>query len=359
MDPSQLALQNKAALEATKAFVVEPDGRVRMSADRGGGYAPPWVWAGAIPQASGNDPQSQALRVKLSTPASDPSSPWHSMYSEGGPFTKHSAWDTSEGTYEGGIDWGTLLGTAAVGGLFAAPAIGAAFAPSTATTAGASTGAGTGATAATTATAGSRMGISKILDLALKGSDLFSNVSDVLGGASKSANQQNNTSDQLKLALANQRTNRLATALKAPGTRLSTALQAALTKAPMERAQLHWGGPGSGLRGEVPTWTGGAFDSLKAARENPTVSKLSDQILQDELLGQMNGGPSGGNQDLDMGSASDVGEESTGDKVLGGASLTTSLLGALKKSGVFDRPKTAQKTPTAQGNPDDETLGLS
>src|SRR4051812_44876053 len=123
--PNQLALQYKGALEKTGAFVVEPDGRVKMAANRGGGYAPPWVWAGALPEASGNDPQSMALRQKLSLPSSDPSSPWRESvpYSEGGPFTKHSQWDSQNGTYEGGIDWGTLLGTAAVGSLFAAPAI--------------------------------------------------------------------------------------------------------------------------------------------------------------------------------------------------------------------------------------------
>lgn len=150
MNPNQLALQNKAALEATGAFVVEPDGRVRMSADRGGGYAPPWVWAGAIPQASGNDPQSQALRIKLSTPASDPSSPWHSMYTDGGPFTKRSQWDSSNGTYEGGVDWGTLLGTAAVGSLFAAPAMASLFSAGGASGAGAGTGLAADGTLATT-----------------------------------------------------------------------------------------------------------------------------------------------------------------------------------------------------------------
>jgi hypothetical protein len=125
LDPRQLALQYKDDLNATGAFVVQPDGQVKMSADRGGGFAPPWTWAGAIPPASGNDPTSLALRVKLSTPASDPSSPWHDMYQGGGPFTKRSSWDSEKGTYEGGIDWPTLLGTIGVGGMFAAPALAA------------------------------------------------------------------------------------------------------------------------------------------------------------------------------------------------------------------------------------------
>jgi hypothetical protein len=144
MNPNQLALQNKQALEATGAFVVQPDGSVKMSADRGGGFAPPWVWAGAIPQASGNDPQSQALRIQLSTPASDPNSPWHAMYQSGGPFSKQSQWDTSNGTYEGGTDWGTLLGTIGVGSLFAAPALAGLFGGGSAA-GGATASAGAGA----------------------------------------------------------------------------------------------------------------------------------------------------------------------------------------------------------------------
>jgi hypothetical protein len=146
MNPNQLALQNKQALEATGAFVVQPDGSVRMSADRGGGFAPPWVWAGAIPQASGNDPQSQALRIQLSTPASDPSSPWRDSvgYDAGGPFSKHSSWDSQNGTYQGGIDWGTLLGTIGVGSLFAAPALAGLAGGGGGAAGGASAGAGAG-----------------------------------------------------------------------------------------------------------------------------------------------------------------------------------------------------------------------
>jgi hypothetical protein len=113
LNPTQLALQYKDALNATGAFVVQPDGRVKMAADRGGGYAPPWTWSGAIPGLT------QQQKIAYSTPASDPSSPWRSSvgYDSGGPFSKHSQWDDAEGTYQGGIDWGTLLGTIGAGSL--------------------------------------------------------------------------------------------------------------------------------------------------------------------------------------------------------------------------------------------------
>lgn len=142
---NQLALQSKAQLEATGAFVVEPDGRVRMTTDRGGGYMPPWVWAPALTD-------DNATRISLATPSSDPKSPWRSAvpYSEGGPFTKHSSWDQKNGTYDGGIDWGTLLGTIGVGAIFATPALAAAFSASGgAAAAGTGTGVGVGETAAT------------------------------------------------------------------------------------------------------------------------------------------------------------------------------------------------------------------
>jgi hypothetical protein len=105
-----------------------------MSPERGGGYAPPWVWAPAIPGYSYQEQPSVSL------PASDPSSAWHGMYQGGGPFSHQSQWDSNNGTYEGGTDWGTLLGTAGVGAIFAAPAIMALMGSGGAAGAGAATG---------------------------------------------------------------------------------------------------------------------------------------------------------------------------------------------------------------------------
>jgi hypothetical protein len=337
MDPKQLALQYKDALNATGAFVVQPDGQVKMSADRGGGYVPPWVWAGAIPPASGNDPDSQALRIKLSTPASDPSSIWHSMYQEGGPFTKHSEWDTGKGTYEGGIDWGTLLGTAAVGGLFAAPAVGAAFGGASAAPAASSTAAATAAPAA--AGAGTGAGTMSALGTIGKVANIGSSIADVLGGAAKSGQQQNNTEDALRLALygqtANAQTNAKKFALGAPGTRLATALRAALSKSATPASV-------SFSAGGIPQFSGG-IKSVYSAVQDPQYRQLSDRVMADELQSQMTGGATGGNQDVSIGTPPEVGQSSLGDKLLGYGGLSANLIAALNKAGIFNQSPT--RTP--------------
>lgn len=262
MDPKQLALANKAALEATGAFVVQPDGQVKMSADRGGGYAPPWVWAGAIPQVSGNDPQSQALRIKLSTPASDPSSPWRDSvgYDSGGPFSKHSSWDSSNGTYEGGIDWGTLLGTIGVGSLFAAPALaglagggsGAAAGTAAGTGAGVEAGEGglglVGATApaassiampaATTTAAGAGGTTATIANLLKVGAPITAAVTNRLGQPSSSGNGINSIDPTLMArlsALLDMAQHRVASAQPVHDAAMSMAMRMAPTYADSPR----------------------------------------------------------------------------------------------------------------------------
>ena len=102
-DPQQL-IQQTAILAKSQGYNVEPDGRIYKIVDGKKDYFPPWsVWTG--PNA---------------TPASDPSSPWHFMYQASGPFTNTQQWDASKGTYEGGINWPTLLTAIGVGGMVAA-----------------------------------------------------------------------------------------------------------------------------------------------------------------------------------------------------------------------------------------------
>lgn len=139
LDPHQFALQNRAALTG-RGYTIDAQGNVRYPPISGSAIVPPWSWAQALPNAT--------LAMKL--PGSDPSSAWHDMYSAGGPFMNRSTWDSSNGTYEGSVDWGNVLGVGAVGSLFAAPAIAGALGGSAATGAasGASAGAGAGSGAA-------------------------------------------------------------------------------------------------------------------------------------------------------------------------------------------------------------------
>lgn len=170
--------------------------------------------------------------------------------------------------------------------------------------------------------------------------DVFSGLADVFGGAAKSDSANANSTDALKLALQrlNLDTKKFATA--APSERLATGQRAALANAATPAA-VHWGGPGSGLRGEVPTFTGG-IKSVYKANEDPELRQLSQQVLHDSLVSQMKGGadPNGlgvPGSDTDLGSAKDVGEGSTAGDVLGGIGFGSSIASVLKKAGIFGK----------------------
>lgn len=159
-------------------------------------------------------------------------------------------------------------------------------------------------------------------------------LADTLGGAAGSAQKQNNTSDTLKLALAQAGLNRDKFALEAPGARLSTGSSAAL-KAALANAgpsKINWGGPGSGLRGEIPTTSGGFHDAIGNLKNNPNYMSLLDLVGKDSLEAEKRGGASGGNKDAAQPSILDgVGESSGFDKALGAGAFGSSILGALGK----------------------------
>lgn len=168
--------------------------------------------------------------------------------------------------------------------------------------------------------------------------DMLGGLSDVFGGAAKSDVAQSNNAGALKLALARLGLDTKKFATTAPAARLATGQRAALANA-ASPAEVHWGGPGSGLRGEVPTYTGG-IKSIYKANQDPEMRQLSQQTLHDSLVAQMKGGadPNGlgvPGSDMDMGSAAHVGEGSTGGDILGGLSLGTSIASILKRAGVF------------------------
>ncbi len=166
----------------------------------------------------------------------------------------------------------------------------------------------------------------------------------VLGGAAKSEQNQNNIGDQAALQQGNLQLGRDKFALEAPNARLATAIKASLASN-FTPQHTQWAGPGSGLRGEVPKITGGLTGGL--ANLNPQVKDLANQVMLDELLGQKQGGPSGGGLDR---KTPRVNQSSAGDKVLGGASLATSLLGSILPQLKGLRPSTGTQSP-AQPNP--------
>lgn len=159
----------------------------------------------------------------------------------------------------------------------------------------------------------------------------LSGLSDVLGGAAKSGAAANQSKDALKVALEGAKLNRDKFATQAPGVRMNTSIRAALAKnaAP---ASVQWGGPGSGLRGEVPTFSGGA-NSIVPAMHDPGMSGLFDQIMKDQMMAQQQGGQSGGNTDNKMTvNPQDIGKTSLLDKIIGGGALGSSILSSILKN---------------------------
>lgn len=155
----------------------------------------------------------------------------------------------------------------------------------------------------------------------------------VLSQASSSANASNQVRDSQQLTGYGMQENAKAAqdrlALAAPGARLGTSMRASMLNN-FQPTKVNWGGPGSGLRGEIPTFSGGAAAGL--ANLDPRTKSLSDRVMLDELLGQMRGGLSGGGMDTQVDALPSIGKSSTADKVLGGASTAAGVLGALGKN---------------------------
>lgn len=184
--------------------------------------------------------------------------------------------------------------------------------------------------------------------------DAVSGIADVVGGAAKSAGQANDNRDYARIAAERAKLDRDKFATTAPNARMQTMLRAALGKN-AQPAQVHWGGKGSGLRGEVPTYTGGV-KSIYGALKDPTMAGGLDTIMRDSLMAQQRGGLSGGSQDTNMGVAdpSQMGKTSIMDKILGGTGLATGILGAILKS---KKPPVTQPTPPVTPTPVSNPLG--
>lgn len=187
-------------------------------------------------------------------------------------------------------------------------------------------------------------GSTSILDTIFKAAPALS---DIFSKAAGSDIKQSNDSDAIKLALLNAGINAKKLAVGAPGQRLATGERAALAKVATP-ASVSWGGPGSGLRGEVPTYSGG-IKSIYDANQDPQMKQLHDQVLSDSLMGEMKGGATGGNDDASLGSAANVGQGSTAGDVLGGLGMGTSITAALAKLGIFGKGPTPNMPPTEMG----------
>lgn len=257
--------------------------------------------------------------------------------------------------HDNGFSWGALgKGLLLAGAMAAAPYAVGALAGAGAAGAGGAAAGGAGAAGTAAATGGIMAGVKgaavPILTSIAKGG-----ISDVLTKAAAGGQSAQQNNDTLKIALANATTNRLQTAASLPGTRLKTSVAAGMTSRATP-TKINWGGPGSGLRGEVPTTTGGFHDTVTPTADTKA---LGDQIQHDQLLSQLQGGPSGPNGGSDM-AMPQVGQASTGDSILGGAGIGTSILGSILASrGSTPSATNGPATPTSTGGitPDDYLNG--
>lgn len=132
----------------------------------------------------------------------------------------------------------------------------------------------------------------------------MSALGSILGGAAAGRQQQQNTEVDQSARLA-------ALGLQAPAARLQTGLRASLAEN-FTPQTLSWGGPGSGLRGEMPTYSGGLPAAMGQTQQDPMIQRLIEIAKQGQTPEEFRRpAPSGA------------------DRALGAAATGTSLLGGI------------------------------
>lgn len=189
------------------------------------------------------------------------------------------------------------------------------------------------------------MGLGSILSTVFK---IATGLGDVLGGAAKNGQQELMTKTALQNQRENTRLGRDRLALDAPGTRMATANQALVSKY-ARPAKSVFNGKGSGKTAQGAfTRTGGFGGVLEHQGEN---SELANLVQSDMLAGQRRGGITGGGEDSYM---PEQPQEGIGGKLLGGSALATSILGAIGKMKLGQKPQGAM--PMATGYASDEDM---
>lgn len=158
--------------------------------------------------------------------------------------------------------------------------------------------------------------------------DILSALSPVLGGAASANQKQNNTEDALKaLEYHNTNQDQLARdkfAAVAPSQRMGTAARASVMNN-FQPTSIAWGGKGSGAKGQLPTYSGGAVGGM--ANLDPRAKATADSALTEELASQLKGAGGG---DSSLPTAPTIGAESLGAKALGAGATAASVAAALK-----------------------------
>lgn len=177
--------------------------------------------------------------------------------------------------------------------------------------------------------------------------DAAGTLSPVLGGAAKNAQNENALNyrndlygwgQQEDAALARDKF-----ATTAPNQRISNAARSSILDR-YTTPTVNWAGPGSGLKGQIPTRSGGVSGAM--ANPDPQLKQLLQRVMTDSLNDQVLGGSTGQGKDRYLAPMPKP-RNSTMDKILGGLSFGSSILGALGKI-----PK-KQPKPSVGGNMED------
>lgn len=169
------------------------------------------------------------------------------------------------------------------------------------------------------------------------------NLAPVLGGAAKSANSSQTVQNSEQLQRDKLAMEKFKLGLEAPGTRLNQSIAASKTKN-FTPVTSHWGGPGSGMRGDHTTFSGGYANPDMIS---PETKAQADDILHQNLTSQLQHG-------ADLPTVTPAGKSKVGG-VLGAGALGASILGAFKKPGeVPPVPELQPMTDRPPVNPDED-----
>jgi hypothetical protein len=167
--------------------------------------------------------------------------------------------------------------------------------------------------------AGAASAVPSILD---KAKGIAGKVAPILGNMADAGAKANAQRDAILPSMENSQLARDKYALDAPGTRLSQSVRASGIKN-ASPTQVNWGGPGSGLRGQVPTFTGGFSGEL--ANMDPQTKALAEETMRKDLQDQLAG------KDDQTRWLDKFGSTSPLDKAVGIGSTAASIFGALRK----------------------------
>lgn len=229
------------------------------------------------------------------------------------------------------------VAVAGVGGAIAAPAIASALGGGTAAAPGAGVGIGeTEAVAGITPQLAGTLGEGAVVGSGIEGADgilggikgiagkvspYLDKLGPVLGNMAKAGAEANANRDRILPSMEAAQLARDKYALEAPSTRMSQSVKASILKN-AQPSNVNWAGPGSGARGQVPTFTGGFTGAL--ANLDPETRQLADTVLHKDLQDQL-AGKDDSTRWLDQ-----FGHESAMDKIIGGASTGVNIWDALR-----------------------------